>query len=317
MKKTTVCIIASALMLQTAPLFLHASAADSVKMKVTLTGAGEIKVAAEEITVTDKDGDEKLTINDALIIAHDQFYEGGAAAGYTSAETDWGLSIKKIWGIDNGGNYGYTVNNVFAMGLTDPVSEGDWLYAYAYKDGYSDEYTYFEGDPGKKVQDAKTGDTAELKLVGTYYDSDAKGMKQEPIANAVITVNGKETSYKTDAEGKVSLPVETAGNVVISANYTGKTIVPPIAKLNVTAAETTSTTTAATTAATTTSASATTTTAKAVTTKATTTKAGATTKAGTTTAGASKTGDSTAIPALAVTGVLALGAAFATRRRNA
>ena len=323
MKKTTVCIIASALMLQAAPLFLHASAADSVKLNVTVATEGEIRLAAEEVTVTDQDDDGKLTINDALIAAHKQNYEGGAA-GFISGETDWGLSIQQLWGLDNHGNYGYTSNNVFSNGLTDPISDGDWLYVFAYKDGYSDEYTYFEGDMGKKVQSAKTGDTEELKLVGIYYDGGSGQMKQEPIAGAVITVNGKETSYKTDAEGKVSVPVEIAGEVKISAKHTEKTIIPPLAKLNVTAADTTAaittttaittiSTTAATTAKATTSA---TTTAKAITTKA-TTKAGTTTKAATTTAGASKTGDTTAIPALAITGVLALGAAYAVRRRDA
>ena len=56
-------------------------------------------LAMEKITVADNDGDGALTINDALYAAHEKAFTGGAAAGYASVQSDWGLSLSKLWGI--------------------------------------------------------------------------------------------------------------------------------------------------------------------------------------------------------------------------
>ena len=48
-----------------------------------------------------------------------------------------------------------------------------------------------------------------------------------PVANAVITVDGVATEYKTDAEGKVTLKLSEAGEYVISATSAEATLVPP------------------------------------------------------------------------------------------
>ena len=68
---------------------------------------GKLALTQEKITATDKDNDGKITIDEALLAAHEAKYEGGAAAGYASAMSDWGLSLTKLWGVENGGSYGY------------------------------------------------------------------------------------------------------------------------------------------------------------------------------------------------------------------
>ncbi len=125
---------------------LPAAAADSVEINVTISSAGELVVINKPVTVADKDGDGALTVNDALIAAHDAYYSGGSAAGYKASKGNWGLSIDKLWGIENGGSYGYYLNNGMCMSLTDTVKDGDYLAAYSFSDltNWSDCYSYFD-----------------------------------------------------------------------------------------------------------------------------------------------------------------------------
>ena len=97
----------------------------SADVTVTVADTGTLKVVNEPLTVTDTDGDGALTVNDALYLIHEAKFEGGAAAGYATAETQWGLSIAKLWGNENGGSYGITVNNVFSNGIADEITEGN------------------------------------------------------------------------------------------------------------------------------------------------------------------------------------------------
>lgn len=185
---------------------------------------GDIILAYEPITVTDADGDGALTVNDALICAHNEKYEGGAAAGYSSAETDYGLSLYKLWGVENGGSYGYCVNNVSSMSLRDPVNSGDHVYAYVYTDltYYSDTYSYFNSEV--------TEDGVSLTLLYNGYDENWAPVTNA-LANAAITLDGVKTEYVTDENGKVFIPadaVSTGKTVVIGAVSDSMTLVPPV-----------------------------------------------------------------------------------------
>ncbi len=295
-KQITALLTAAALCAAAAPLSV--SAADSAEITVTIANAGTLAVTAEALAVTDADGDGALTVNDALLLTHDSFYDGGADAGYTAAQSDWGLSITKLWGVENGGSYGYTVNDAFAFSLTDPLTDGDALYAYAYAyadaETYSDMYSYFD----QQTKDGLTqGDSLTLKLSAIGYDADWNQVIQ-PVEGAVITVNGEQTAFTTDADGNVTLTLDASGDVTISAVSDTATLVPPVFRAAVAAApaetdetgdngdtsETTVTTTSETAAASSTPAP-------------------------------PATGDKT-VPALCVTGLLALGAAFVLRRRD-
>ncbi len=196
---------------------------------------GNLALTQEKITVTDVDSDNKLTVNDALYCAHEAKYEGGAAAGYASVESDYGLSLTKLWGTDNGGSYGYFINNVSAMGLTDEIKAGDYLNAFLYTDlvTWSDTYCFFDVN----TKDVNVGDTVTLTLSAIEYDADYNPITV-PVADADITINGKTTEYKTDAEGKATIQLDTEGNTIISASSTKMTLVPPVCNIVVSAVDT-------------------------------------------------------------------------------
>lgn len=221
MKKLFTLILTAAMLFAlAAPVF----AEDGDTVVYVSIANGDLMLAYEPITVTDADGDGVLTVNDALISAHDAKYEGGAEAGYSSANSDYGLSLYKLWGIENGGSYGYFVNNASAMSLLDPVKNGDHVYAYVYTDlvAYSDTYSYF---------DAEFTDEG-LSLTLNYSGYDANWMPvTAPVAGAVITIDGVATEYVTDENGKVTLPTDVIfvdKILTVSAKSDAMTLVPPV-----------------------------------------------------------------------------------------
>ena len=83
------------------------AADETLSANVFMTVAnGELLLAQEPVEVTDYNSDGKLTLDDAFYAAHEQYYEGGAAAGYAASGGAW---LTKLWGIANGGNFGYYV----------------------------------------------------------------------------------------------------------------------------------------------------------------------------------------------------------------
>lgn len=84
----------------------------SVDVYVTIAdGEGQLALAQEKIMVKDNNKDGVFTIDEALYAAHEAKYEGGAVAGYASSASEYGISLDKLWGAENGGSYGYCVNN--------------------------------------------------------------------------------------------------------------------------------------------------------------------------------------------------------------
>ena len=190
---------------------------------------GELMLAREEVALTDADGDGKLTVNDALISAHDKKYEGGAAAGYGSAETDYGLSLTKLWGVENGSGYGYCVNDVSAMSLADEIKAGDHIYAYVYTDtkNFSDTYSYFD------VTETDESEVT-LTLKASGYDENWAPVTS-PVEGAVITVDGVKTDVTTDTEGKATVRITKEGRHIVSAVSDSVTLIPPVCIVNVAA----------------------------------------------------------------------------------
>lgn len=74
------------------------------------------------------------------------------------------------------------------MGLSDPVKDGDRLYAFIYTDttAFSDMYTFFD----KAAADVSENGTLELVLSGAGYDENWNPVTL-PVEGAVITVNGE------------------------------------------------------------------------------------------------------------------------------
>ena len=103
----------------------------SATVYVSISDKGQLVAAQTKVTVTDIDGDNALTVNDALYAAHEDVYSGGAKEGYGYyTHKDYGLSISELWG-DTSGNFGYYINNVSCWSLADTVKNGDYLNAFA------------------------------------------------------------------------------------------------------------------------------------------------------------------------------------------
>ena len=146
------------------------------------------------------------------------FYPDGE--GYAAEMTDYGMSIAKLWGVENGGSYGYYVNNASAFNLTDPIADGDYVVAFSYADltAWSDSYTWFDDlvvTPGEVT----------LTLSAASFDADWNPVTL-PVNLGRILINGEATDYYTDEQGNVTLTVE-AGDI-ISAEVEGMVIVPPV-----------------------------------------------------------------------------------------
>ncbi|HOP11592.1 MAG TPA: hypothetical protein PK629_08895 [Oscillospiraceae bacterium] len=231
-RKTIVVILTIAMMLSVFGLTAFAADA-SAKVYVTIVDkTGTVVLAQEAITVTDIDADGSLTINDALYAAHEQKFTGGASAGYATATGDYGLSITTLWGTGNGSGFGYYLNDAAAMGLTDVVSDGDYLTAFIYTDtaNFSDTYTFFD----VTTVTASAGSEIVLTLSAAGYDANWNPVVN-PVEGAVITVGGTATSYTTDANGKATIKIEAEGTYVISATSSSMTMVPPVCIAIVTA----------------------------------------------------------------------------------
>lgn len=232
MKKIIAVLLSVLLVLSVGMLFVSADdAANSIDVHVTIVDEkSEFAVAYETVTVTDIDNDEVLTVNDALYAAHEQFYDGGAAAGYATETTKWGLSLMKLWGVANGGSYGYLVNNAFAWSLTDPVKADDYIVAFIYTDtkDFSDVYTYFEP---QYIEEESTSIAVELTMMKTGFDAEGKPYT-EPVSGAEITLDGQKNKVVTDAEGKASFYYgygdPNGYERLVSAEVKDMRIVPPI-----------------------------------------------------------------------------------------
>ena len=208
--------------------------AENVFVTVT-NGQGEICLAWENVEVTDADGDGALTLYDALYCAHEAFYDGGAAAGFAAEDQGYGPSLTKLWGEDNGGSYGYCVNNVPAISLADPISEDDHIHAYAYQDleAWSDQFSYFESAPVDPARGLMS-----LTLMALGYDEDWNTVSA-PVAGAKLIINGEDSGLVTDESGCVRIdysdsdpfPMVANGENIFTAVYDGGVLVPPVFKI--------------------------------------------------------------------------------------
>ena len=212
-------------------LCLPVLADEATNVYVTISDEnGKPVVFYEKIAVSDIDGDGAITINDALYCAHEAKYEGGAAAGYASSNSEYGISLNKLWGTANGGAYGYYVNNQSAMSLSDTLKEGDHLQAYVYTDlvFWSDTYSFFDIN-AKKID---KGEEITLSLSTVGFDENWAPVSSV-LSGATIIVNGKATDIVTDEEGKFTLSFEESGKYKISAEKDGVALVPPVAVITV------------------------------------------------------------------------------------
>lgn len=195
---------------------------EGTNVYVTIACAGGLVVTSEPVGVIDTDEDGAITVHDVLVCAHEKFFEGGAAAGYAEAETEWGASISKLWGDENGGSYMYYVNNAGAMSLVDPVAADDYVAAFSFADleNWSDVYTYFDSFR------AKNSGSIDLVMSQASFDEDWNPVEL-PVEGATITIDGAPTEFVTDANGAVTVTLEAGSHVISATAPDGMTICPP------------------------------------------------------------------------------------------
>ena len=191
---------------------------------ITVSKYGEIVkdkngdfVALAELTLT---GKESYTLDDAFYAAHEKYYDGGAAAGYAAADSEWGLSVTKVWG-DTSGKFGYQVNagTVSVWGPTQEINDGDRIDLAVYKNFYPDTESYAIFDIYETS--AYIGSGVFLTLYESYYGENWETLFK-PCANAQILINGQETPFATDEQGRCKIPLaeNLEGKAVISAKKT-------------------------------------------------------------------------------------------------
>lgn len=184
---------------------------------VTGADTGKTLLAQASVTASDRNRDGNIDIDEVLYAAHEKYYSGGAAAGYETKSSQYGLGITKLWG-DTSGNYGYWVNNASAWSLSDTVSAGEFVTAFVYKDKfYSDTYTAFTSD----TVSAAAGQTVTLTLKAYSWDNSSYKYVSASYAGASISAAGTSISGTTGADGSVSLIFPAAGTYKVIASYGG------------------------------------------------------------------------------------------------
>lgn len=209
-KLLTVCLVICMAVVSAA----YAQQPDTVSVTVSIVNGAPV-LAAVEVTVTDMDHDGKLTINDALLCAHEQYYDGGAANGYRSENTEWGISLTCLWGIENGGAYGYYLNNKSPLSLADELRDGDYVCAYLYTDlmGYSDVYCYFD----VPSFEATAGEPITLTLMSVGFDENWTPVTA-PVAGATLFVDEVAVNTMTDENGMITLTINAPGVHTVTAD---------------------------------------------------------------------------------------------------
>ena len=126
--KTVIAVLLVTVMLGSSLFcFAEAEEAEKAYAYVNIYDGESIALAMYKVEESDEDGDGLWTVNDVLIAAHNEKCEGG----FATENGDYGLFITKLWGVENGGSYGYYKNNASCWSLTDAVEQGDVIYAFA------------------------------------------------------------------------------------------------------------------------------------------------------------------------------------------
>lgn len=218
MKKAFAFVLLAALTL----LLCLPVSAEEITVFVTVVDGTPV-LAYRPVTVTDADSDGALTISDALACAHAAYCPAGAS-GYGTELTAFGISMTKLWNKDNGGGYGYYHNDGAPMSLADPVSDGDRVTAFLYRDMkfYSDTYAFFD-----KYE--VSGSEISLTLYTAGYDADWNPVTS-PAAGMSILVDGVPSGFVTGEDGRVTLTLDGKAHE-ITAEKADTVLVPPYCRV--------------------------------------------------------------------------------------
>lgn len=217
--------------------------AEPVEVFVTIADDGNVVtdkngeyVAQAKVTVSDRDKNGTLTVDEALYATHEALYNGGAEAGYNTFVGDYGLSLAILWGKGTSGvsaASGYYLNNASCWSLNDAVSEGDYLTAFNYYDTmfYSDSYSYFD----KNTASVKKGSSVALTLNALGYDENWNQVTSPYAGANIMILENDNIAFTTDVEGQVKIKTsQLQPGIYHAVAYTdAKNIVPAVCKITV------------------------------------------------------------------------------------
>lgn len=192
---------------------------------VSIANRGGVELSFAPVKASDRNGDGTVDVNEVLYAAHEKYFDGGAA-GYETADGDYGAYITKLWGVEST-NLGYFVDNKMAMGLSEPVAEGGHVYAYINANSYpdNDAYSYFENPTVKTSSYAKTT----VKLIAQNGYDENWSPKFEGYDKAEL--KAYTADLKTEAEG-FKVTSSGSGEYVVSFAKAGEYRIVATAKNN-------------------------------------------------------------------------------------
>ncbi len=189
----------------------------TVPVYVTYSSEGQIAEGKDgtllykvPIEARDVDGDKKITMADAFVVLHEQYYEDGVD-GIVVGETGW---VSTFWG-DSSSNFGYAKNHKWTdVAGSVSISKGDLLDIYLLADitEYSDLLTWFDQDS----YTAKTGTAKTFTVKGAnIFKSGPSSLATAYPENADVTVfdeDGNDVlTTKTDKNGQFKLTFADPG----------------------------------------------------------------------------------------------------------
>lgn len=193
-----------------------AEPAADANVKVTISKQGVLVLVNASVTVTDLNSDGKLTYDEAMVAAHEEYHADGADAFAINQDSGW---VIKLWG-EQTVDLAFFKNNVktpkFVNNTT--VKNGDALYAGFYSDvsRWKDWYTMFT----PATVTVQQGEAFELTLTG--FSALLDNVTAAAVSSAQVGIWEDGTfeaipGKMTDENGKVTLSIAAAGTYIISA----------------------------------------------------------------------------------------------------
>ena len=169
------------------------------------------------------------TVEDAIIAAHTAYCPDGAE-GWEKAESDWGMSMTRIWGSYDGVGAWY-LNGVMPMEQSWDIAatDGDYVDLILYGEDWSDSYAVFD----KRTAAAATGEKITLTLTHDVFDENWVA-SPAGLAGAIVKLADGTELGTTDEEGKITLTFNKAGTYLVTAEDPDLVITAPACVITVT-----------------------------------------------------------------------------------